>query len=88
MERGEIEFVLTKQKKYFASGQTLPINARKDALRKLLDAMERYESDLSEALKQDLGKNCSGFHLSNKVLVYKSCILLCQRAVEGEKIRF
>lgn len=57
MERREIEFVLTKQKKYFASGQTLPISARKDALRKLLDVMERYENDLSEALKEDLGKS-------------------------------
>ena len=57
MERKEIETSSANQKQYFSSGATLPLNARKAALAKLLSALEKNEKDLLAALKKDLGKS-------------------------------
>ncbi len=57
MERKEIESVLEKQKEYFATGQTLPIKSRKNALKELYNALEKHEKELLSALKSDLGKS-------------------------------
>ncbi|MCM1215486.1 MAG: aldehyde dehydrogenase [Lachnospiraceae bacterium] len=57
MERSEIEALLGEQKKYFATGETLPVAARKTALKKLWNALEENEALISDALKQDLGKS-------------------------------
>ena len=43
------------QKEFFRSGATLDIAFRKEMLKKLLGAMEKWESKLSEALWTDLG---------------------------------
>lgn len=53
----DITEIITKQRKYFQTGQTLPVNFRVDALRKLYDAIKRYEPDIEKALKSDLGKS-------------------------------
>lgn len=52
-----IEEILKKQKEYFQSGQTLPVDFRIKMLKKLYNAIKRYESDICEALKSDLGKS-------------------------------
>ncbi len=57
MEQHQIEKKLNKQKEYFAAGKTLPVSARKNALKKLLDAMDQREEELLAALKEDLGKS-------------------------------
>ena len=57
MTQNEIQTILTRQREYFAAGHTLSYTARRDALRKLQDALRRHEADLSEALRQDLGKS-------------------------------
>ncbi len=55
----EIQVVIEKQRKYFATGATLPVAARKAALKKLYAAIDKYEDKLYEALKYDLGKSAS-----------------------------
>lgn len=57
MERNEIEAALGKQRKYFHTGATLPVTARKSALKKLLHGLEVNEMLLTHALQQDLGKS-------------------------------
>ena len=52
-----IEEILKKQKEHFQSGQTLPVDFRIKMLKKLYNAIKRYESDICEALKSDLGKS-------------------------------
>ena len=52
-----IEEILKKQKEYFQSGQTLPVDFRIKMLKKLYNEIKRYESDICEALKSDLGKS-------------------------------
>ena len=59
MTQNEIETILTRQREYYAAGHTLSYAARRGALRKLQDALRRHEADLSEALRQDLGKSAA-----------------------------
>ena len=59
MTQNEIETILTRQREYYAAGHTLSYAARRGALRKLQDALRRHEADLSEALRQDLGKSAT-----------------------------
>lgn len=57
MDRNEIEEALGKQRKYFHTGATLPVTARKAALKQLLHGLELNETLLTHALQQDLGKS-------------------------------
>lgn len=57
MKYSEIETVIRKQKQFFSTGATLPVGARKAALRKLLHTLEVNEELFVNALKQDLGKS-------------------------------
>ncbi|MBQ8696272.1 MAG: aldehyde dehydrogenase family protein, partial [Clostridia bacterium] len=52
-----IEKLLEGQRKYFATGATLPVKFRIAQLKKLYDAVKRYEDEICEALKADLGKS-------------------------------
>ena len=45
------------QKEYFRSGETLCVCFRKKMLKKLLEAMEKWESKLADALWTDLHKS-------------------------------
>ncbi len=60
MDRGDsmdIETLLEKQRVFFASGATLSVEYRVEALKKLREAVKRHEKDIEEALKADLGKS-------------------------------
>ena len=57
MDKIEIEKIIACQRKYFATGATLPVNKRLDALRRLQAAMKKYSDRLDEALRADLGKS-------------------------------
>ena len=59
MTEQEINGLVAKQRKYFQTGATLPVSTRITALRGLYDAISRYENEIHDALKKDLGK--SGF---------------------------
>ena len=53
----EIQELVKKQRAYFATGATLPTDARIQALRKLYRTVKAYESEINEALRADLGKS-------------------------------
>lgn len=57
MTRDEIKKIVRMQKNYFASWQTLSINFRVDALKKLKRAIIANEKKIEQALKNDLGKS-------------------------------
>ena len=57
MQKQDIETILASQRKFFATGKTLPISWRLEQLKKLRASMLRHEEDLYGALKKDLGKS-------------------------------
>ena len=57
MERQEIENLIEKQRRYFLSGETLPLAFRKAMLAKLYQAVKSSENRIAEALQADLGKS-------------------------------
>ena len=57
MEASEINKLIKSQQKYFQSGNTLPIKFRIKALKKLKEIILKYENDIADALKTDLGKS-------------------------------
>ena len=52
----DIPATVEAQRAYFRSGATLDISFRKQMLHKLLNGVEQWEAELSEALWQDLHK--------------------------------
>ena len=52
-----IDEILTKQRRYFRSGATLPVSFRIAMLKKLYAAVKKYEPEIGAALNADLGKS-------------------------------
>lgn len=52
-----IHEIVEAQRKYFRTGATLPVAFRLEMLKKLRDAVNRYEADIAKALSADLGKS-------------------------------
>lgn len=59
MSTQNIDHILKSQSKFFQSGATLPVSFRIEMLKKLRDAVKKYEGEITEALKADLGKSAS-----------------------------
>ncbi len=57
MTEQEINRLVTVQRKYFQTGATLPVDVRIAALRGLYGAIKKYENEIHDALKKDLGKS-------------------------------
>lgn len=57
MKQDEIKKIVKRQREYFKTGATLDIKFRTEALKKLKRAIEENEDNISEAIKQDLGKS-------------------------------
>lgn len=51
-----IEMILSAQRTYYATGETLPLSFRHEALRALKASILRHEPEINEALRADLGK--------------------------------
>ena len=51
MQKQDIEAILASQRKFFATGKTLPVPWRLEQLKKLKTSMLRHEEDLYGALK-------------------------------------
>lgn len=60
----KIQEIYACQKAFFASGETLSVAFRKKMLRALLQAMEKWEKPLQEALWQDLHKSAQEAYLT------------------------
>lgn len=57
MTETEIEELIAEQRAYFATGSTIPVDARIAALRRLERAILDHEQEIYGALKEDLGKS-------------------------------
>ena len=53
----DIKEIISKQREYFKSGATLPVEFRIDSLKKLYATVKQHENDIAAALKFDLGKS-------------------------------
>ena len=52
-----IDTIIEKQREYYLSGATHPVKFRIEMLKKLYNAVRKYEKQINEALKADLGKS-------------------------------
>lgn len=59
MTQQEIHEILEKQRKYFYSGETLPVSFRIQMLKDLKNSILRHEEEIHAAVRADLGKSVS-----------------------------
>ena len=78
----KIQDIVSAQKKYFASGATLDIAFRKDMLRRLSEAMDKWENRLCDALWADLHKSYEEAYLT-EISIVKTEIRSHIRNVSG-----
>ena len=57
MTNQEIHTLLENQREFYRSGKTIPVKFRIEQLKKLYCAVKKYESEILNALKEDLGKS-------------------------------
>ena len=57
MMESNIKEILKKQQEFFATGTTLQVSFRLEALDILEEAILKYQDDIQEALRKDLGKS-------------------------------
>lgn len=57
MTSQEIKSLLEKQREYYRSGATIPVNFRIEQLKKLYAAVKKYQTEINDALREDLGKS-------------------------------
>ena len=69
MTEAQIQKIIENQKKFFATGKTHDVKYRKDALKKLKSTIEKYEDEIAEAIKTDLGKSSSESYMCEIGLV-------------------
>lgn len=69
MRKEEIAAIVEKQRSYYASGATLSVEHRIEALKKLRQALLDNEKAIADALKQDLGKAAEESYMCETGLV-------------------
>ena len=69
MNETEIKELVSRQRNYFLTGETLPVEARLEALKKLKKCIQEQEKEISEALKADLGKGAFESYMCETGLV-------------------
>lgn len=57
MSTKNIDEILKSQQDFFATGATIPVSFRITMLKKLYSTIQKYETEISEALTSDLGKS-------------------------------
>jgi aldehyde dehydrogenase (NAD+) len=57
MTSEQIKNLLEKQRVYYKSGVTVPVEFRIEQLKKLYATVKKYETEVGDALKSDLGKS-------------------------------
>ena len=53
----QIEELVQRQRAFYSTGTTLPVEFRMEALRKLKTEIRAMEPEIDRALEQDLGKS-------------------------------
>ena len=69
MTREAVANIVEKQRAYFSSGATLPVERRMDALKKLRQALLDNEQAIAAAIQQDLGKSAEESYMCETGLV-------------------
>ena len=69
MNASEIRNLAEQQRAYFASGATLDVKERLEALKKLKACIARHERDIAAAIKKDLGKSSAESYMCETGLV-------------------
>ncbi len=77
----EVESIIEKQRSFFYSGKTLDINWRLEQLKKLRQMVIEHESELEEALAQDLGRTSVEAYFCD----IGDVILECNEVIHGLK---
>ncbi len=57
MTSQEIQSLLENQRTYYKSGATIPVKFRIEQLKKLYSTVKKYQNEVNDALKSDLGKS-------------------------------
>lgn len=57
MTSSEINALLIEQRKYYRSGETISVKFRIEQLKKLYTTIKKYQNEINDALKSDLGKS-------------------------------
>ncbi|MBO5352898.1 MAG: aldehyde dehydrogenase family protein, partial [Lachnospiraceae bacterium] len=57
MKPDNLDCLLESQRRFFATGATLPVNFRIQMLKKMYTSIKKYETEISKALTADLGKS-------------------------------
>ncbi len=57
MTNQEIQALLENQRNFYRSGATIPVKFRVEQLKKLYATVKKYETEINDALKADLGKS-------------------------------
>lgn len=81
--------LLACQRKFFRSGATLPVAFRIEMLKKLYDAVKRYEKEIGEALARDLGKSdFEGFMCETGLVLTELHYMIChtRRFAAGHRV--
>lgn len=87
MDAIQAKALLQRQRDYFATGATLPVKARKAALRALKNAIDAHAGDLYAALKADLGKSPSESYMCELGLVKSELSFLLRHVSRYAKTR-
>ena len=69
MKKEEISAIVSKQREFYNTGKTLPVNYRIAALKKLKEALEEYEDKIAQAIMIDLGKSAQEAYMCETGLV-------------------
>ena len=87
MTEQEINSLVARQRKFFQTGATLPVSVRITALRGLYTAIVKYENEIHDALKKNLGKSGFESYMCETGLVLEeiSYMLKHIRRFAGEK---
>lgn len=78
MTKEQINILLEKQREYYKSGVTIPTEFRIKQLKKLYAAVKKYEFEICDALKMDLGKShYEGFMCEIGLVMSEISYMIC-----------
>ncbi len=85
MNETEIRELVERQRAYFLTGATLPVEARIEALKKLKACIQEHEQEINEALKADLGKGAFESYMCETGLVLSELTYMIKNTPEYAK---
>ncbi len=87
MTKEELDVFITKQHQYFLKGNTLDVQRRKQKLNNLKRTIQKYEVEILDALKTDLGKSHTEGYMSEVGLVYSEINYMLKHIQKFSKVK-